>query len=253
MPGVKFDELSQSYDQEQSARIVKYAQRIAARDNAISAGRVVPEDGDLPIGTGRRLSAAVLFLDISRFSSIPSESTNEQDRLLRVLTFFFSEMIRIVEDYGGSVEKNTGDGLMAYFEPQPSLGVAEHQRALSAAITMFHAADHYLNPIIVAGLFARINFRVCIDHGEITVASVGAARRFGQLVAIGTTANIASKMLAFAEPNTILLGEQMLAGLPLNWRAKFVTLKSSDTGWMYRVGGKPYAFYQYSGRWIKPT
>ena len=65
MPGVKFDELSQSYDQEQSARIVKYAQRIAARDNAISAGRVVPEDGDLPIGTGGRLSAAGVSRDRS--------------------------------------------------------------------------------------------------------------------------------------------------------------------------------------------
>jgi len=36
--------------------------------------------------------------------------------MLRVLNLFFTEMIRIVEDYGGAVEKNTGDGLMAYFE-----------------------------------------------------------------------------------------------------------------------------------------
>ena len=32
-----------------------------------------------------------------------------------MLSLFFSEMIRVVGDYGGTVEKNTGDGIMAYF------------------------------------------------------------------------------------------------------------------------------------------
>jgi adenylate cyclase len=36
--------------------------------------------------------------------------------MLRVLNLYFSEMIKIAEEYGGTVEKNTGDGLMAYFE-----------------------------------------------------------------------------------------------------------------------------------------
>lgn len=59
---------------------------------------------------------AIMFLGISDFSSRPAESSAEQLTLLVALNFFFGEMIRIAEDYGGTVEKNTGDGLMAYFE-----------------------------------------------------------------------------------------------------------------------------------------
>ena len=36
--------------------------------------------------------------------------------LLAALNLFFSELVKVAEDYGGTVEKNTGDGLMAYFD-----------------------------------------------------------------------------------------------------------------------------------------
>jgi class 3 adenylate cyclase len=73
-----------------------------------------------------------MFLDISKFSQWPAWTEQEQDILLRVLSLFFTEMIRIVEDFGGVVEKNTGDGLMAYFVKDPGDTVAVQQRALSA-------------------------------------------------------------------------------------------------------------------------
>ena len=65
------------------------------------------------------MNATIKFTDISGFSLRNSISTEEQEMMLRVLNLYFTEMIRIVNDYGGSVEKNTGDGLMAYFEPGP--------------------------------------------------------------------------------------------------------------------------------------
>ena len=53
---------------------------------------------------------AVLFLDISGFSVRKSETVEEQGMILKILNLFFTEMIRIAEEYGGTVEKNTGDG-----------------------------------------------------------------------------------------------------------------------------------------------
>jgi len=56
----------------------------------------------------------------------------EQDLMLRVLALFFSEMIRIAEEYGGVVEKNTGDGLMVYFSDGAGiLGTSSVQKAVS--------------------------------------------------------------------------------------------------------------------------
>lgn len=86
---------------------------------------------------------AVLFLDISGFSKRPSETEEEQGMLLRVLNLFFTEMIKIAEEYGGTVEKNTGDGLMAYFEDgagnPPERGA---KRAVACALTMMAANEH---------------------------------------------------------------------------------------------------------------
>ena len=75
-------------------------------------GRVVPEDESLSIGDGRRLWMSVMFIDICGFSTRAMETVEEQDLMLRILNLYFTEMIRIAEEYDGNVEKNTGDGLL---------------------------------------------------------------------------------------------------------------------------------------------
>lgn len=48
---------------------------------------------------------AVMFIDICGFSSRQLETAEAQNLMLKVLNLFFTEMIRISEDYGGNVEK----------------------------------------------------------------------------------------------------------------------------------------------------
>lgn len=91
-----------------------------------------------------------------------------------------------------------------------------------------------------------------MDRGFITVAKIGAARRFSGLVAVGTTANMASKMLNVAAANTILIGEKMLTGLPDDWLV-FTLLHPADTGWFYRATGTAYRYWTYTGRWSLPA
>lgn len=250
MPNSEF--FTKTYRDNQLTRTLATLERIRSR-GPVAAGRVIPDADDLPIHAGRRLDATVMFLDISKFSQRPAWTEQEQNILLRVVSLFFTEMIRIVEDFGGVVEKNTGDGLMAYFVKDPGDTVSMQQRALSAALTMFYAADNFINPILRSSQLEALDFRVCMDHGPITVAKVGSARGFNGIVAVGTTANIASKMLSFAEPNSILIGSGMLEGIPLYWRKQWVQFKTMDTGWIFRSNGTPYAFWRYTGRWLEPT
>jgi adenylate cyclase len=244
--------LTRAYLQKQLARNISAAKQIGGR-TAVSTGRVIPDAIDLPIHVGRRLDASVLFLDICKFSARPSWTETEQENLLRILSLFFSEMIRIVEDYGGVVEKNTGDGLMAYFTRRPNDDVAPQQLAVATALTMFSATDQILNPIIRHAGLDPFDFRIGIDHGPITVAKVGAARGFNGIVAIGTTANIACKMLDGAEANSLVIGTKVLEGLPSSWQQKYVEFKTTETGWYYTETGIPYAFWVYTGRWIVPS
>ncbi|RSV39507.1 adenylate/guanylate cyclase domain-containing protein [Sphingomonas sp. ABOLE] len=234
------------------ARNLDAVEKIRERSE-VAAGRVIPSSGDLPLHSGRRIDATVMFLDISKFSTRPSWTDMEQENNLRVLSLFFSEMIRIVLDYGGTVEKNTGDGLMAYFTRNTASGVTSQQTAVAAALTMFSAATTIVNPLIQKAGLAPLDFRICLDHGPITVAQVGVPRSFNGIVAIGTTANIASKMLAFADPNTILIGTKVYEGLPPLWQSEYATFKTAETGWFYTGSNVPYAFWLYRGRWIIPT
>ena len=251
MAEISCERLTKEYFERQKDRTLATLNRIVGRD-PIANGRVIPEARNLTLHDGRRLDASVMFLDICKFSQRPSWTEQEQETLLRILSLFFNEMIRIIEDYGGVVEKNTGDGLMAYFTRAPNDGTSPQQRALSAALTMFNAADQLINPIIASSELDPIQFRICIDHGPITVAKVGAARGFSGIVAIGTTANVASKMLAIADPNTILLGSMMLEGIPEAWRRSYLRLKTMETGWIYRATNQPYAYWEYIGRWMEP-
>lgn len=169
--------------------------------------------------------------------------------MLLALTILFAEMIRVIEDHGGTVEKNTGDGLMAYFasgEP----GKSTQTTALSAALTMTAAATRLVDPLLNRIGMERLPFRMCLDHGPITVAEVGAARRFRGIVAIGSTANIASKMLALAGADQILIGQGVLNGLPANWAAH--AHGPIETGFSYTATGTPYYCYDYQGRWTTP-
>jgi class 3 adenylate cyclase len=243
------DELTQAYFNAQTQRTLGTLERIAGRAPP-AAGRLIPGPDDLPISDGRRIEATVMFLDICKFTQRPSETDEEQHVLLQVLALFFSEMIRIVEDHGGVVEKNTGDGLMAYFADNAA--AKSEKRAVAAALTMFAAASHLINPILEKSGIPVLNFRICMDRGFITVAKIGAARRFSGLVAVGTTANMASKMLSIAEANTILIGQKMLGGLPADWLV-FTVPHPLDTGWYYRANGVAYRYWTYTGRWNIPT
>ncbi|MEJ7925993.1 adenylate/guanylate cyclase domain-containing protein [Sphingobium sp. AN641] len=247
------NELTPAYYRAQIGRVVATLNKIVKRPNPLTLGHVVPDADDIAIHDGRRLEATVMFLDICKFSNRPCESAEEQVTIVQILSLFFTEMIRIIADHGGVVEKNTGDGLMAYFAKNDIPGISIQQRALTCALTMFSAADNLINPLLSRSNIQMIDFRVCLDHGFITVAKVGAARGFNGIVAVGTTANVASKMLKVAGANTILLGNEMLSGLPAGWVQQYVQLETLESGWTYRQSQTAYAFWRYIGRWKIPV
>lgn len=248
-----YDELSNANWATQVQRAIQAAQKIAERSGPIAAGRVVPDDDSLAIGTGKRLPMAVMFLDISSFSQRPSETQAEQEEVLATLNLFFTQMMRIAEDYGAVIEKNTGDGLMAYFPDNQGMPAEKGcKRAIAAALTMYYTNTYAISIVLERSGISPLNFRVGIDYGSVTVARMGAAKRFNSLAAVGTRANIASKMLAVADPGEIVIGDSVYWQLPPSWQQNYCRLKSADTGWYYRSSGAPYPFYSYTGRWNGP-
>ncbi|MFZ1504250.1 MAG: hypothetical protein WAS50_13925, partial [Nitrospira sp.] len=75
---MNFDGLQESYWRSQIERVEELRRKISARPT-IGEGRIVPDDDTLSIGDGKRLSMAVMFIDICGFSSRPMETLEEQD------------------------------------------------------------------------------------------------------------------------------------------------------------------------------
>jgi class 3 adenylate cyclase len=194
-----------------------------------------------------------MFLDIVGFSARPNNNQTDQESNLRILALLFSEMFRIVDDYGGTVEKNTGDGLMAYFEDgagdPPAPG---SHRAIACAMTMKRCHRDLINPLIIATGYSPVSFRLSIDYGCITIARVGAPRQFNSIVAIGTTANIASKLQAYADADEVVIGEDVLYSMQPEFSG-WVTRIDQNVGF-YRIlqdgTRRPYQAYKYSGGWV---
>ncbi len=249
---MNYEALEKSYWDAQIERIERLREKIATRASC-PAGRVIPDDTDLAIGTGRRLNLTVMFIDISRFSSRRSVSADEQELMLRILNLFFTEMIRVIEDYGGAVEKNTGDGLMAYFEDHSGDNSDGNsvKRAVACALTMAATNEYLISPILRATGVTPLEFRATMDHGAITIARIGAPQRFNANVAIGNTANFAAKMLGIVKPGDIALGAAARNRLPVPWQTLWTILSPVSTGWVYTDSNLPYPLYLYTGRWAR--
>ena len=159
----------------------------------IVKGRVVPADDDLPIGDARRLRLAVLFLDICEFSRVPSYDDNDQDKVLKLLNLFMAEMLHVVRALRGDFEKNTGDGMMAYFKDGTESECA--QRAVDAAVTMHCYNDQVISPRLKTNGLPEVRFRVGIETGLVTIANVGVRGDHHSLVAIGNVPNVACKLM----------------------------------------------------------
>ena len=101
---MRYDGLAASYWSEQGQRIEQLRKKINAQ-SLVTVGRMIPDDESLVIGSGRRLNLAVLFVDICDSSARASYIEAEQLTNLRVFNLFFSEVVKIAEDYGGVVEK----------------------------------------------------------------------------------------------------------------------------------------------------
>lgn len=181
----------------------------------IRPGRTIPDDDDLMIGDARSLKLAVLFLDICKFSTINSETLEEQTRVLTILNLFMAEMLRLIKKDGGEFEKNTGDGLMAYFKnPSPKESA---KVGLETAIALHFFNDNVITPKLGRLGIPPVSFRVGLEVGDIVLANVGVRGDHHSIVAVGTTANVACKMMKLIDKGGIVIGHHTKDLLPDGW------------------------------------
>ena len=144
----------------------------------------------------RRL-VSVLFGDLVGFTTLSEDRDPEEVREL--LSRYFETARRVIDRYGGTVEKFIGDAVMAVWGT-PVAREDDAERTVRAGLELVE---------VVAALGGEVGapslaMRVGIVTGEAAV-TVGAE---GQGMVAGDLVNTAARVQSVAEPGTVLVGER---------------------------------------------
>jgi adenylate cyclase len=151
---------------------------------------------------GERKQVTVLFADVKGSMDLAEGQDPEQWR--RIMQRFFSILADGVHRFEGTVDKFTGDGIMAVFGA-PVAHEDHARRACYAALKMLDDIAAYAAELRrTEGL--SFSTRIGINSGEVVAGAIGDGGDAGY-TAIGHTVGLAQRMEALAEPGKAYLTE----------------------------------------------
>ena len=165
------------------------------------AAEIAQQDTAVPLG-GERRPITILFSDIRGFTSM-AESMGP-DAIAQLLTEYFSEMVEIIFEHGGTLDKFVGDAIMALWGA-PIAHADDPDRALRAAVEMQRGIARLNEQWVSAGR-PEIGVGIGINHGDVFAGNIGSHRRLEYTV-IGDAVNVAHRLCSEAGPGEILVSE----------------------------------------------
>jgi class 3 adenylate cyclase len=217
--------------------------------NQISKAQTMPSLQGITIGSAKRMEAAIMFFDFEKFTSITSHLSLE-DTLI-ILNMSTMTVMKIVREWNGTVEKHTGDGVMAILGTETADQNDIAREAIETAQTIKYIMKSDVIPYLRKKGLPALNFRIGIEMGEILISRIGIPN-MSFLTAVGSAANRASKLENLAENNGITIGENIAAKLH-NHLHKFLRKGDNDNwDWRYNGSDEPYNYYHYDFEWPEP-
>jgi class 3 adenylate cyclase/tetratricopeptide (TPR) repeat protein len=162
---------------------------------------------ELRTDDGERKQVTVLFADVSGSMDLAEQQDAEEWR--KVMQRFFSILADAVTRFEGTVDKFTGDGIMAVFGAP--IAYEDHaRRACYAALQMLDDVSAYAAELR-RGPGLNFSIRIGINSGEVVAGAIGSGGAAGDYTAIGHTVGLAQRMESLAEPGKAYLTEHAAA------------------------------------------
>jgi adenylate cyclase len=153
---------------------------------------------------GERKTVTVMFSDIRGFTSLSEQFDPEE--LVSFLNSYLSEMIEIIFQNEGTLDKFMGDAILSFFGAPISFG-NDALRAVRTAVGMQSRLDELNHAWQMDGR-PQIKMGVGISTGEVIVGNIGSEKRIEYTV-IGQNVNYAQRIEGLTKeyPYGILIGE----------------------------------------------
>ncbi|WP_354697973.1 hypothetical protein DSM112329_03632 [Paraconexibacter sp. AEG42_29] len=191
------------------------------------AERVVSEGVDL---TGEVVEVTIMFMDVRGFTAFAEDTPAPE--VLTALNGLFEQVIPVIQEHGGRVDKFVGDGLLAVFgAPQRLENHADS--GLAAALAVVDLVSDGMLPIGIG-----------LNSGSVVAGNVGGAGRL-EFSVIGDVVNVAARvesatretgdMLLVTEHTRALLSREPVAvverpGLVLKGKSTTVRVFAPEPG-----------------------
>ena len=167
----------------------------------------------------------VLFADVVH--SMDIAATVGAERLREIMTDLFNRSSKVVQRYGGTVDKFTGDGIMAVFGAPVAL--EDHAvRACRAALDI-HKDLKDLATTLETSDSIKLELRIGLNSGEVIAGEIGS----GPLgyTAIGEQVGMAQRMESVATPGGVMVSEstaRLVENVAVLGDAELVRIKGAD-------------------------
>jgi len=196
------------------------------------------------------------------------------DRLTTIIRAFAQEMTILISMYGGYVLKYIGDAVLAFFvvdtdeikdsddnenkvkysSRNDNFDSLPYSNVISCAYTMIKVVQEGINPILNQNDYPDLKVRIGINFGEIAVVMYGVDMdeynnmilKRPHLDLIGYTISIVVKMTSLAQPDHIVIGEELYGMFEGKLKDTFKQLSLTRDLWNYstETTGKIYSIYE---------
>jgi class 3 adenylate cyclase/tetratricopeptide (TPR) repeat protein len=155
---------------------------------------------------GERKQVTVLFADVKESMDLAAALDPEEWR--RVMDRFFSILSDGVNRFEGTVDKFTGDGIMALF----GAPIAHEDHARRACLSALHLRDELAAYAAELRRTQGLSFlvRMGLNSGEVIAGTVGDDLSL-EYTAVGHTVGLAARMESLAEPGKVYITEHTAA------------------------------------------
>lgn len=161
---------------------------------------ILSAKGEIALSSEKR-KVSLLFSDIRNFTGFCEVLKPEE--IVGYLNEYFSEMVNVIFNHNGTIDKFVGDAIFALFGAPTPIENSE-AKAVESAITMQITLKNMNN----AWIQKNFSMGIGLNVGEVVVGNIGSVKHM-DYTAIGDEVNVAARLQSIAKPYQILVSRSM--------------------------------------------
>ncbi|MDX1487677.1 MAG: adenylate/guanylate cyclase domain-containing protein, partial [Acidiferrobacterales bacterium] len=158
-----------------------------------------------------RRQLTVMFCDLVGSTTLAERLDPEE--LRQLLAQYQDACAQVIDRYEAYIARYVGDGLLVYFG-YPQAHEDDPQRAVRTGLGIVEAIEDLDAKFNDPGVDLAV--RIGIATGMVVAGDIGSGERREEKAVVGETPNLAARLQALAEPNTVLIGtstQRLVEGL----------------------------------------